>query len=502
MSDRRTCRSTRHARRTDVEPTRLVTEYTSEPTPPSPATRRPSVPAPRRRVPPPAAARRPSSACASCPAPAQFTINGRTLEDYFPNKVHQQLVNEPLTAARARRRLRRPRAPPRRRPLRPGRRAAPRRRPRAERHRRGAQPPGPEEGRLPHPRRARHGAQEVRSQEGPQGAAVLQALIRRHGATQTWLPCSHRRRHPLPGAAFGAFRSRFDSHRRERHPMGRLFGTDGVRGLANAVSPPSWPSRSRSPRPRARPGRCRPGSPRPGGRRSRPAGLRRDPQAAVDRRARGGGRRRLRRRRAADPGRGLPDVRRGRRLRRHDLRLAQPDARQRHQVLRPGRPQAARRGRGPHRGGHRRGVAAAHRRRRRPGRHACQDGHDRYLSHLLRVLPNRLDGLKVVVDCAHGAAAASRPRCSGRGRRGRSRSTPSPTGSTSTTAAARPTSTRCRPPSWRTAPTSASRTTATPTAASRSTPPARRSTATRSWPSSPWPSRSAGRSPTTPSSPP
>lgn len=26
----------------------------------------------------------------------QWKINGRTLDDYFPNKVHQQLVNEPL----------------------------------------------------------------------------------------------------------------------------------------------------------------------------------------------------------------------------------------------------------------------------------------------------------------------------------------------------------------------------------------------------------------------
>jgi small subunit ribosomal protein S9 len=30
------------------------------------------------------------------PGTGQWTINGRTLEDYFPNKVHQQIVNEPL----------------------------------------------------------------------------------------------------------------------------------------------------------------------------------------------------------------------------------------------------------------------------------------------------------------------------------------------------------------------------------------------------------------------
>ena len=30
------------------------------------------------------------------PGSGRWTINGRTLEDYFPNKVHQQLVNEPF----------------------------------------------------------------------------------------------------------------------------------------------------------------------------------------------------------------------------------------------------------------------------------------------------------------------------------------------------------------------------------------------------------------------
>jgi small subunit ribosomal protein S9 len=30
------------------------------------------------------------------PGTGQWKINGRTLEDYFPNKVHQQIVNEPL----------------------------------------------------------------------------------------------------------------------------------------------------------------------------------------------------------------------------------------------------------------------------------------------------------------------------------------------------------------------------------------------------------------------
>ena len=32
------------------------------------------------------------------PGTGQWLINGRTLEQYFPNRVHQQLVNEPLKA--------------------------------------------------------------------------------------------------------------------------------------------------------------------------------------------------------------------------------------------------------------------------------------------------------------------------------------------------------------------------------------------------------------------
>jgi small subunit ribosomal protein S9 len=33
------------------------------------------------------------------PGSGKWTINGRTLEDYFPNKVHQQIVSEPFSAA-------------------------------------------------------------------------------------------------------------------------------------------------------------------------------------------------------------------------------------------------------------------------------------------------------------------------------------------------------------------------------------------------------------------
>ena len=38
-----------------------------------------------------------------------------------------------------------------------------------------------------------------------------------------------------------------------------------------------------------------------------------------------------------------------------------------------------------------------------------EDGHARYVAHLLAVLPHRLDGLKVVIDAAHGAASAVSP---------------------------------------------------------------------------------------------
>ena len=40
---------------------------------------------------------------------------------------------------------------------------------------------------------------------------------------------------------------------------------------------------------------------------------------------------------------------------------------------------------------------------------AMQEGHTRYIAHLLRVLPNQLDGLKVVIDGAHGAASMVSP---------------------------------------------------------------------------------------------
>ena len=34
------------------------------------------------------------------PGTGNWTVNGRTLDSYFPNKLHQQVVNEPFAATR------------------------------------------------------------------------------------------------------------------------------------------------------------------------------------------------------------------------------------------------------------------------------------------------------------------------------------------------------------------------------------------------------------------
>lgn len=75
------------------EPEVELTEYTSET--PAAAVREP------RKAPdtPGAATGRRKEAIARVrivPGTGRWTINGRALEDYFPNKVHQQLVNDPF----------------------------------------------------------------------------------------------------------------------------------------------------------------------------------------------------------------------------------------------------------------------------------------------------------------------------------------------------------------------------------------------------------------------
>ena len=85
---------------TEVEETYTADEsgiaYSSEsaPTPDTPA--RPATIAPA------AATGRRKEAVARVrivPGSGEWTINGRTLDSYFPNKLHQQLVSEPFAAA-------------------------------------------------------------------------------------------------------------------------------------------------------------------------------------------------------------------------------------------------------------------------------------------------------------------------------------------------------------------------------------------------------------------
>ena len=72
-----------------------LTEYTSESEGPSPA----SLPAASASAPGAATGRRKQAIARVriVPGTGEWKINGRTLEQYFPNKVHQQIVNEPLT---------------------------------------------------------------------------------------------------------------------------------------------------------------------------------------------------------------------------------------------------------------------------------------------------------------------------------------------------------------------------------------------------------------------
>lgn len=69
--------------------------YTSESAPSADAPERPATIAPA------AATGRRKEAVARVrivPGTGEWTINGRTIEDYFPNKLHQQVANEPFVA--------------------------------------------------------------------------------------------------------------------------------------------------------------------------------------------------------------------------------------------------------------------------------------------------------------------------------------------------------------------------------------------------------------------
>ena len=113
------------------------------------------------------------------------------------------------------------------------------------------------------------------------------------------------------------------------------------------------------------------------------------------------------------PALALPDRPHRRRPRRHDLGQPQPDARQRHQAVQPRRAQAARRRRGRDRA--RPSSTAASTTTGRPAPASAASATCRGAAERLRRPPARhastqpLDGLRVVVDCAHGAAAAIAP---------------------------------------------------------------------------------------------
>ena len=80
----------------EIEPT----SYTSESTPSAAATK---VDRPAKTAPGGATGRRKEAVARVriVPGTGQWVINGRTLEDYFPNRVHQQIVNEPFKAVDA-----------------------------------------------------------------------------------------------------------------------------------------------------------------------------------------------------------------------------------------------------------------------------------------------------------------------------------------------------------------------------------------------------------------
>ena len=304
---------------------------------------------------PSAVASRPSPACASSPAPAPSRSTAATLEDYFPNKLHQQLINDPFKVLDLARQLRRHRQDHRRRPLGPGRRAAPRHRPFAERDRPREQPRRPS-------RRPASSLVTLASSSARRPVSRRPARLR-----------SSRSANPraMPASCLG-------------------FSAPTVSGGSpTATSPPTspwaWPRRPPSSSARV----VTPTSGAPPGRRP-VAVVARDPRvsgefisAAVAAGLASSGVDVLDAGRHPDPGGRVPDRRHRRRLRRHDLGVAQPGARQRHQVLRRRRHQAARRGRGPHRGRARPSRSCA-----RPAREVGRirrfaDAEDRYVVHLL-----------------------------------------------------------------------------------------------------------------------
>ena len=281
--------------------------------------------------------------------------------------------------------------------------------------------------------------------------------------------------------------------------MARLFGTDGVRGLANRdLTAQLALDALRGGGSGARSGRRCVGpaarllssaaTPAPPGSSSRPRWW---PGLVVGRGRRAPGRR------AADAGGRLSDRCARRRLRRDAVGLAQPDARQRDQVLRPRRPQARRRRRGRR---SRRASTTAVVPPTGAGVGRVSDETDPVLALRRRTctstLDTSLDRPARRARLRQGAASVAAPQAFIAGRAPRSsRSTTRPTASTSTRLRLDPSRVAARRPWSRRAPTPASRSTVTPTAAWPSTRPASRSTATTCWRSWRWrcTTRDAGR---------
>ncbi|WP_022871753.1 30S ribosomal protein S9 [Nesterenkonia alba] len=82
----------------ELTETEGLTSYTSE-SAPSTSTEEPAAERAPLTVPGAAIGRRKRARARVriIPGSGQWTINGRSLEDYFPNKLHQQEVNDPFT---------------------------------------------------------------------------------------------------------------------------------------------------------------------------------------------------------------------------------------------------------------------------------------------------------------------------------------------------------------------------------------------------------------------
>lgn len=81
----------------DIDTTEFPQNFSTE-TPEAAAVE--TAPRPVLNVPPGAAVGRRKQAIARVrlvPGSGTITVNGRTIEDYFPNKLHQQLINDPFT---------------------------------------------------------------------------------------------------------------------------------------------------------------------------------------------------------------------------------------------------------------------------------------------------------------------------------------------------------------------------------------------------------------------